>query len=134
VAGHDLQPGGGQHWCRPTALVSAGVSAGSSVVAIAAHSVKAAILLAVLSCISITAACVTRVLESWNRDTAIIDARTRAKSLRRWARKAATPEERERAARAALAPMVLSGESPSESLQNVLPPKTGNGPGQQPGA
>jgi hypothetical protein len=104
--------------CTPTALVSAG----SSAIAIGNHSLTVAILLGALSCVSVTAACVAAVLQWWNRDAAIIDARTRAKSLRRWARKARTPEERERAARAALAPLILSDDSPSraDSLQSLL--------------
>jgi hypothetical protein len=98
------------------------VSACSSVIAIGAHSVTAALLLAGLFCISIAAACITRIVERLNRDTATIDARTRAKALRRWARKARTPEERERAARVAIAPMLLPGESSCrhESLQDLL--------------
>lgn len=122
MTGHDLQSGGGRRWCKPTALISAGVSAGSSVIAIAAHSVTAALLLSGLVCISITAACITRIVEWLNRDTATIDARTRAKALRRWARKARTPEERERAARVAIAPMLLPGDSTCrrESLQDLL--------------
>jgi hypothetical protein len=77
-----------------------------------------------LSCVSVTAACITAIIKVWNRDTAIIDARTRAKNLRRWARKARTPEERERAARASLAPIILSNDSSahSESLKDLLPP------------
>lgn len=112
---------GAQGWSRLTALVSAG----SSTIAIGTHNVIAVILLAALSCVSVIAACITAVLESWNRDTDIIDARTRAKSLRRWARKARTPEERERAARVALAPIILSSDSPSrsESLQDLLLPR-----------
>jgi len=122
MGGHDLQPGGGQRWFRPTALVSAGVSASSSVIAITAHSVTAAILLAGLFSISIAAACLTRIVEWLNRDTATIDARTRAKALRRLARKARTSEERERAARIAIAPMLLPGDSSCrrESLQDLL--------------
>lgn len=111
---------GAPGWCRSTAVVSAG----SSMIAIGTHNVISVILLAALSCISVIAACITAVLESWNRDVAIIDARTRAKSLRKWARRARTPEERERAARVALAPIILSNENPSSngSLQDrVLP-------------
>lgn len=112
---------GAPGWCRSTAVVSAG----SSVIAIGTHNVISVILLAALSCVSVIAACITAVLESWNRDAAIIDARTRAKSLRKWARRARTPEERERAARVALAPIILSNERPScsESLQDRLLPR-----------
>jgi hypothetical protein len=105
-------------WFRLTAAVNAG----SSTIAIGTHNLAAFIFLAALSCVSVIAACITAALESWNRDTAIIDARTRAKSLRRWARKARTFEERERAALVALAPIILASDSPSrnESLRDLL--------------
>jgi hypothetical protein len=111
---------GAPRWCSSTAVVSAC----SSAIAFGTHSVLTAILLAALSCVSVAAVCITAVIEAWNRDPATIDARTRAKSLRSWARKASTPEERERAARLALAPMILSGDSASggESMKDLLPP------------
>jgi hypothetical protein len=139
VTGHNLQPGGEPRepagretsapvtqtpkalptqrilrWC-PTAIVSAG----STAIAIETHNV----IPAALSCVSVIAVCAAAVLKSWNRNPAIIDARTRAKSLRGWTREAQSPEERERAAKAALATIILSGDSPDRVriLENLLP-------------
>jgi hypothetical protein len=102
------------------------VSTGSSAIAFGIHNDIVAIVLVALSCVPVITVCVTAVVESLNRDTATIDARTRAKILRRWARKACTPEERERAALVALAPIILSdgGQSSSESLKELLSPRT----------
>lgn len=112
-------------WCSPAAIASTG----SSAIAFRSHNDIVVIVLAALSCVTVIAVCVTAVIDFLNRDTATIDARTRAKILRRWARKASTPEERERAALVALAPITLSGgsRSSSESLKELLPPRTAPG-------
>jgi hypothetical protein len=114
-------------WCKAAALLSGGTSA----VAIGTHHVIAFIVLAAFACVSVVAVCMTAVVLTWNRDTATIDARTRAKSLRILLRKARTHEERERAAKMALAPMILSGDGRScpESLQNALLPPAAPEPG-----
>lgn len=87
------------------------LSVGSSAIAIGTHNAVVAITLAALTSISIVTTCLVAVIHSWNRDVAIIDARTRSKIMRHWARRAETQEEMEDAARAAFLPLICPWEN-----------------------
>jgi hypothetical protein len=91
--------------CLRTALLEAG----SSVVAAETSNISAAVAIAALSAIVTISACTVIIIQSWNRDASIIDARARSWLLRRWGRRASTLAEIERVATFAILPMVLLG-------------------------
>ena len=78
--------------CLRTALLGAG----SSAVAAGTYDTAAAITLAILSATALLSSCTVVVIQSWNRDATVIDARARSKILRIWARRASTLAEMER--------------------------------------
>jgi len=105
----EVKPSEGQtviSFCMRAAFLSAG----SSAVAAETNNVAAIITMAALSGIAIISGCMVIIIQAWNRDASIIDARARSTILRRWGRRASTSTEMERAATSAILPIVLVRE------------------------
>jgi hypothetical protein len=115
----EVKPSEGQvviSFCTRAAFLSAG----SSAVAAETNNVAAIIVMAALSGIVIVSGCIVIIIQSWNRDASIIDARARSTILRRWGRGASTPTEIERAATSAILPMVLVREDMCSDMARVI--------------
>jgi len=102
--------------CMRTALLSAG----SAAAAAETNNVAAIIALASLSGIATISACMVIIIQSWNRDATIIDARARSRILRKWGTRASTPAEIERAATSAILPIILAREDMPADTETVI--------------
>jgi hypothetical protein len=96
------------------------LGAGSSAVTAATNNVAAIIAVTVLSGIVIISGFIVIIIQAWNRDASIIDARARSTILRKWGHKASTSTEIERAATLAILPIFLVREDLGAEMERAI--------------